>query len=290
MKRFAVLASLIALAVAGGAKAEPAMWTVRGPHATVILFGSIHLLPKGLNWEPPALLAAVAHADEIWFELPMDPATGELVRRQIADRGALPKGDSLFNHLTAAEGERVKKVCGALGVPPALVDAMRPWLAEVTLSLIQDMRAGAEASSGVEQEVSGQAPASARLRAFETVKDQVSFLADTSQAGQAASLDETLDEIENDPNLFGRVVGEWMDGDLKALSKDALDSMEGTSPEMYRRLITDRNRRWAVRLAGRLRGDGVVVVVVGVGHLIGPGGVPALLRARGFRVEGPEAH
>jgi uncharacterized protein YbaP (TraB family) len=29
------------------------------------------------------------------------------------------------------------------------------------------------------------------------------------------------------------------------------------------------------------------VVVVGVGHLIGPGGVPALLRERGFSVDGP---
>jgi len=280
----------MALFAAGGAKAEPAVWTVRGPHATVVLFGSVHLLPKGLDWEPPALRTAVAHADEIWFELPMDPSTADQVRRQIAERGALPKDDSLFNHLTAAEAERVKTVCNKLGVPPTAVAAMRPWLAEVTLSLIQDMKAGADASSGVEQQISSQAPARARLQAFETVKDQVGFLADTSPAGQAASLDETLDEILNDPDLFGRVVGEWMDGDLKALSKDALDSLERTSPEMYRRLIAGRNRRWAARLAGRLRGDGLVVVVVGVGHLIGPGGVPALLRARGLRVEGPEAH
>ena len=33
--------------------------------------------------------------------------------------------------------------------------------------------------------------------------------------------------------------------------------------------------------------SGLTVVVVGVGHLVGPGGLPAMLRARGFKVEGP---
>ena len=33
--------------------------------------------------------------------------------------------------------------------------------------------------------------------------------------------------------------------------------------------------------------SGSTVIVVGVGHLIGPDSVPALLRARGVKVEGP---
>jgi len=37
----------------------------------------------------------------------------------------------------------------------------------------------------------------------------------------------------------------------------------------------------------RLEGQGEAVMVVGVGHLVGPDSVPALLRARGIPVEGP---
>jgi uncharacterized protein YbaP (TraB family) len=37
----------------------------------------------------------------------------------------------------------------------------------------------------------------------------------------------------------------------------------------------------------RLNGKGEAVMVVGVGHLVGPDSVPALLRARGVSVDGP---
>ena len=62
---------------------------------------------------------------------------------------------------------------------------------------------------------------------------------------------------------------------------------------MFKALLTDRNAAWLATLSERLKvptADGRpvrIVVVVGVGHLVGTGGVPALLRRKGFRVDGP---
>ncbi len=44
---------------------------MRSHGAVVVLFGSIHLLPAGLDWRPPALDDALARADALWFELPI---------------------------------------------------------------------------------------------------------------------------------------------------------------------------------------------------------------------------
>jgi len=82
-------------------------------------------------------------------------------------------------------------------------------------------------------------------------------------------------------------VDEWMTGDLAGLEHDALDPLRELSPKLFTRLIDARNRHWADVLGARLRTPGSAVVVVGVGHLIGPGGVPALLRAKGYQVDGP---
>ena len=66
-----------------------------------------------------------------------------------------------------------------------------------------------------------------------------------------------------------------------------MEPLRETSPTLYRRLVIERNARWTQVLDARMKGHGRTVVVVGVGHLIGPDGVPARLRALGYSVTGP---
>ena len=93
--------------------------------------------------------------------------------------------------------------------------------------------------------------------------------------------------MEDDPQQYQELVRAWMAGDLATLDREALQPMRKTSPALFRALLIDRNARWARALDQRLKGHGRTVVVVGVAHLIGPQGLPARLRALGYRVEGP---
>ena len=79
----------------------------------------------------------------------------------------------------------------------------------------------------------------------------------------------------------------WTAGDIAALDQQALQPMLKSSPRLYQVLITQRNAAWVKTIRARLSGSGRTVMVVGIGHLIGPGGVPALLRAEGVAVDGP---
>lgn len=283
----AILVGTLALALAR-AQAQPAMWTVHGPRGEVVLFGSVHLLPGGLDWRPAALDRALARADDLWFELPRDQATDDDAFRLTLSQGALPRGDSLWAHLTPSQRDRVERAAAGVGLAPAILAPLRPWMAELTLSLAEDARAGAVAAEGVEARLQADAPPAAHRHALETVRQQVGFLAGSRLADQIASLDETAREMIADGDLYPRLVRDWMAADLVAIQRDALDPLATAAPAIYRRLIVDRNRRWARLLARVAREQpGVTVVVVGAGHLAGPGGVPALLRADGLRVEGP---
>jgi hypothetical protein len=281
------LAALAAFAAGSAALAKPPMWVVHSPTATLVLFGSVHLLPAGLDWRPPALDDALAKADEIWFELPIDAQTDNQAAAAALARGALPKDRSLTALLSRDDALRMNQAAIGLGCAPAALDRMQPWMADLTLSVADDAKAGADASSGVEKQVQAITPPNVRRRAFETAGQQIEFLAGTPLKDQLASLGWTVNEIDADPLSYQRVVGEWMSGDLAGLERDAIDPLKTISPRFYDRLIGGRNRRWAGILAQRLRQPGSIVVIVGVGHMVGPQGLPALLRARGFQVDGP---
>jgi uncharacterized protein YbaP (TraB family) len=93
--------------------------------------------------------------------------------------------------------------------------------------------------------------------------------------------------MEEKPLAYREIVDDWITGDLGAIERDALEPLRRASPTLFDRLITSRNHRWAKVIEQRLKGSGTTVIVVGMGHLVGPGGVPALLRADGLTVEGP---
>jgi uncharacterized protein YbaP (TraB family) len=286
-RALACVFAALALALPGLALARPPMWIVHSRGATIMLFGSIHLLPPGLDWRPPELDAALEKADELWFELPITMESDREATEASAALGALPPDAHLTALMSAGDAAKMLRAAVALNCEPDALDKMRPWMAELTLSVAQDAKSGASAFNGVEDQVQAITPLAAERRAFETATQQIGFLAGAPMNDQLASLSWTLYEIEDDPLSYQRVVGEWMDADIEGLQRDAIDPLRRISHTLYNRLILDRNRAWTRALTARLKKKGLVVVVVGVGHLVGPDSVPAMLRAKGYAVEGP---
>ena len=87
--------------------------------------------------------------------------------------------------------------------------------------------------------------------------------------------------------MFDRLVDGWAQSDAQALVKEVITPPRRDTPGVYTRLLVDRNRRFTARIEQMLKGSGHVFVVVGVGHLVGPDGVPAMLRRDGVAVAGP---
>lgn len=281
------LALVAALLTATAVQAKPPVWVVRDHDSEVVLFGSVHVLPPGLDWRPAALTQAVRDADDIWFELPVDPQTQALTGQLAAKTGVLPAGQSLFKLLPPADAAQLMAVARAYNASPELLDHLQPWMAEIVLAGAAYAKSGAEGADGVEQALAAAVPPTAQRRAFETPAEQLAMFAGGPVSEQVASLRETMQEMQDKPDEFAVLVRAWMAGDIAALDREAIAPLRHASPGLFKRLVSDRNARWAAILDQRLKGHGKTVVVVGVGHLIGKGSVPDRLRALGYQVSGP---
>jgi uncharacterized protein len=272
---------------AGAAAAQPPVWVVHRGAATVVLFGSVHILPPGLDWEPPELKTALASANDLWFEIPLDPASSAIASRLALDHGLQGEGDRLSAELSPKGRARLIRIAKSTGVKLQSIEQLRPWLAEITLSLAVYAQAHAAADQGVERQIDQLTPQTIPRHALETTEQQIGYLSEAPMTDQVASLEETLGELDDGPASYERVVKVWMAGDAKGLVREALEPMIKAAPGEYRSLVVARNQRWVDQIVQRLGGTGEAVMVVGVGHLVGPDSVPALLRARGISVEGP---
>ena len=77
------------------------------------------------------------------------------------------------------------------------------------------------------------------------------------------------------------MVQAWQRGDTAQL-ESLLRHEAADSPELFRMLTTDRNRRWLPKITALLNDEHDDLVIVGAMHLVGRDGLIELLRQRGY--------
>lgn len=283
-RRVAGACAAFALAVAGAAQAEPALWRVTGGERTVWLFGSVHLLPEG-GFEVAGTLAdALEAADRVCMEIDTG-ATDEAAQAMVTlARAVDPEGRDLFE-LLGPDADRVRDAADDAGVPIESLAMFEPWFAGITVSVMALQSHGFDAQHGVEQVVQAAARKAGKPGCgLETLEGQLDLL-DTLPAGlQAEILLQAIDEAAEIERLIEPLVAAWQGGDERGLERSLEDDF-GDYPELAERLIYGRNERWASQVEQMLDGDEDVLLVVGAMHLVGDRGLPALLEERGFSVE-----
>lgn len=287
--RFALAALLLSLPAAAQMPAPrtatPALWVVRDSDTTIYLFGSFHLLPKELDWFKGPVREDFARADELVLEIPdpdPDPVGTQALAQQLATD---PAGKPLTDRLGPELAAEVHAAADAAGLPPEGLDSARPWFIALTLTLVQFSRSGLERDSGVEATLSSAAHAAGKpVRGIETVPDQLRLLASMGGANETDFLRASIADLKSADANLPKLVDLWSKGRVDEFAALAFEE-DSRFPDLKRTLIDDRNRRFADYVARRLEQPGVAFIAVGAGHFAGPGGVPALLAAKGMRVE-----
>jgi uncharacterized protein YbaP (TraB family) len=259
------------------------LWRITKDQRSSYLYGTMHVGRAAWMAPGPLTRQALRETDVIGMELDLfDPAVGEELAAVLRRPGrTLPPA------LQARLVARWKAEC-------LDTDALKtgaPEMHAYTLMLAIGRREGLDATYGMEVLLSVLAKAMARpVVSLEPVAIQLqTLLARTDDEAQAMVRD-VLDDADKGrvrPVLL-RTTLAWERADLADLENYA-QWCECLNTEMDRvlmkRLLDDRNPGLAARIDEMHRAGRRLFAGVGALHMVGPGGLPALMAARGYRVE-----
>lgn len=268
-------------AAAPATLAKPALWKIQDEDTTIYLFGTIHLLPKGVQWFAGPIATAFQSSDEFVSELgETDPAEIQAVT---VAKAILPPDQSLRTLLNAEERAALEKALAGLNLPPEMLDRFEPWYAGVYLSTAPLLDAGYSAEHGVEATLEVRAKALKQRRVgLETIEYQLGLFDTLPEEVQRNYLAQVAKHAPTIKDQLTEMVEEWKRGNAARLAE--LMNADEDDPQMVEALLTGRNRTWTQWIKARMDKPGKVFLAVGTGHLAGKDSVIEQLEALGYTV------
>ncbi|NVJ97249.1 MAG: TraB/GumN family protein [Alphaproteobacteria bacterium] len=285
----ALLAPLLVLALLAATaplRAEeqhaPALWKIEDADSEIWLFGTVHILNPALQWRTDAISDAFTKADTLIVEAPavdIDPA----VQQQLVMKyGLNTTGNSFIDELSDEGRANFVKALVNLGQPANAImnfAPFRPWLAGVTVQVMQIQARGGHPDAGVDTMLWREAKeAGKELAYFETLEEQMQVFGGLSPEDEIHFFEEGMRQLNEEPELLDHIVESWKSGDVDGLGAKMQAAMVGQDA-LYDALLTNRNKNWAAQIDALLEGEGKIFIAVGAAHLAGDHSVQDLLEA-----------
>jgi len=264
------------------AETRPALWKIADEDTTIYLFGTIHVLPAGIDWFHGKVARAFDESDALVTEIvEADPATMQAL---IVQKAVLPPGTSLRSLLSPEQRQAYEAAMMQFGFPPAMFDRFEIWYAAVGLSTLPLMQEGYATENGVEQLLEARADELGIPHSgLETTELQLDLFDGLPTDVQAHYLAEVLDQLPKLKEELRKMVEAWKHGDAEELAR--LMNAGESDPVLIETLLTNRNKAWAEWVDERLDEPGTVFLAVGAGHLAGDGSLQEQLKQLGIASE-----
>jgi uncharacterized protein len=289
-RRAAALSAALAVLVAAplGASPQPRnfAWKVTDPQGVVMyLVGSVHLLTKDFYPLNPALERAYKDSELLVEEVDIAELSGAGSQMSMLTRGIQPSSKPLDTVLSAATMALLSKKAQDVGLPIEALKQFKPWMIALTIEAMEWQKAGFDPELGLDKHFYNQAQADGKtVQALETIDYQISRFDEMPLDLQDHLLAETLKSIDTEQTSMSRLIESWRTGDAAAVERIVLKDLQ-QEPQLYQRLLVERNRNWLPKLEALFAQRTRAMVVVGAAHLVGPDGLVAMFRTRGYKVE-----
>jgi hypothetical protein len=282
----ATVTTALAITAHAQAPAKTFMWTITAPGAPPsYLMGSLHVLTPDYYPLSPRIEEAFATSKVLITEADIDEVNNPATLMALMGKALLTDGRTLDQVIAPELYKQVVERADQVGLPRVAVQRMKPWMVALVLTAPALQAAGFKAEHGVDKHFYDRAKKDgSERRALETVAFQFDRMDLMSAAEQEALLRSTIEDLDTQTSNVKTMAEAWKKGDAAALEKLLLASMK-SSPDLYQRMLVDRNASWVSHVEACITEKTSCFVVVGAAHLVGDDSLVAMLRKKGYKVE-----
>jgi len=260
----------------------PALWKVSDEDTTIYLFGTVHILPRDVQWYDAEIDAALSSSDTVVTEVLMDGQSEAAMQQLAMSTGMFQDGRTLRSVLDEDQKAVYEATLSSMGIPAQAFDPFKPWMAGLTLAVLPLLQQGYDMEAGVDKVILGKAGDTPK-GALETAEFQLGIFDGLPLDKQIAFMMETVEGIDEVKETLDAMVTEWVEGDADGLA-DIMN--EGLGDEtLAEALLYQRNANWAEWIDTRMQEPGTVFIAVGAGHLAGEKSVQDYLAERDITAE-----
>jgi uncharacterized protein YbaP (TraB family) len=241
----------------------------------------MHLASPDLYPLRAEILTAFEGADALAVELDVEARAFEIQQRML-ERGTYPPGETLQDTLAPETWQALAARLESSGLPPMLMQSLKPGLVVTTLSTMELIKMGLNPEQGVDRYFLNLARGSKEIVELETVDAQLDVVLDTTQPDLLVQ--QTLAQLDDMETIMSQLVDYWQSGDSEGLARLVIEDELEKYPEfrdLHRRMFDDRNHAMTDRIVEMQARGGTWFVVVGAGHLVGDQGIVSMLQRRG---------
>jgi len=267
------------------AQEKSLFWRVSRDQKSIFLLGSIHYLRRENYPLNPAILNALDISKSLVLEVDLNSVSTESAQHMTLEKAIYRDGTTLAQNISAETYQLAARRASELGLDMRVLNSMKPWFAALTMVAIKLQRLGLDPKLGVDRHLAERAKNSGKPTAgLETLEFQLSLFDQLSEREQELMLRQTVEELERLDRDINDIVNSWLKGDGERMASLLLAGMV-EYPELYQKILVERNRRWVGEIERLVQQGSGAMVVVGAAHLLGKDSVVEILKQKGYSVE-----
>jgi len=266
---------------------KPAMWKVTGTKpeqaGSAYMFGTIHLLPKNVQWRTPVLEKAINESDNLTIEV-LGLEDTQAAAKIFTKLAISTKQPEVEQRIKPSLRDELDAMIDKADIPEIALNRMESWAAALSLASAQTTNLGLSSAEGVDKKLAAQFREQKKpIKSLETIEQQLGYFDQLPENLQREMLTVVVEESGNSKTAFEELFNAWITGDEAALAKLS-DGGLLEEPKIKEKLLVARNQNWADQLDEILKKPGKSFVAVGAAHLVGPDSVQSMLATRGYKI------